>query len=355
MTKKHGNAALNFALIGCGRISQTHLEAIASIPECSLKGVADVREQAVKSVADKYGCKAYTDYHQLFDENKVDAVVICTPPDTHAQIATLFLENGVHVLCEKPLALTSEDARLMVDKAEEKGSLLMMASKFRYVEDLIKAKGVVDSGILGDIVLFENVFCSKVDMHDRWNSDKHIAGGGVLIDNGCHSVDIARYLLGPITRVQAEEGKKVQKLGVEDTARLYFRTASDTMGAVDLSWSLYKERESYIDLFGTEGVLSIGWNCSKYRQSEKLDWVVFGKGYDKFSCFKKQLVNFVGCIKGRDLPVITATDSLESVKVIEAAYKSMNMNKWVEVDTDQQAASSWQLAEANEKQLAAYG
>jgi predicted dehydrogenase len=144
--------------------------------------------------------------------------------------------------------------------------------------------------------------------------------------------------------VQAEQGKKVQKLGVEDTARLYFRTASDTMGAVDLSWSLFKERESYIELFGTEGVLSIGWKCSKYRQSEKLDWVVFGKGYDKLACFRKQLENFVGCIKGRDLPVITATDSLESVKVIEAAYESMNMNKWVEVDTEQQEDGSRQLA-----------
>lgn len=354
MSKKHGNAALNFALIGCGRIAQTHLEAIVSIPECKLQGVADVRKQAAKSVADQYGCKAYTDYHQLFDENNVDAVVICTPPDSHAEIATLFLENGVHVLCEKPLALTSEDAKSMVDKAEESGSLLMMASKFRYVEDIIKAKGVVDSGILGEIVLFENVFCSKVDMRDRWNSDKNIAGGGVLVDNGCHSVDIARYLLGPITKVQAEEGKKVQQLGVEDTARLYFRTECDTMGAIDLSWSLFKERESYIELFGTEGVLSIGWKCSKYRQSEKLNWVVFGKGYDKLACFKRQLENFVGCIKGRDLPVITATDSLESVRVIEAAYKSMNMNKWVEVAKDQQAADSRQPAE-EEQQLAASG
>jgi predicted dehydrogenase len=109
------------------------------------------------------------------------------------------------------------------------------------------------------------------------------------------------------------------------------------MGVVDLSWSLYKERESYIELFGTEGFLSIGWKYSKYSQSEKLDWVVFGKGYDKLSSFRKQLENFVDCIKGRDLPVITATDSLESVKVIEAAYRSMNMNKWVEVEADQRS------------------
>jgi len=326
-----GNGALNFALIGCGRISQTHLQAITSIPECKLVGVADVREQAARSVADQHGCKAYTDYRQLLDGNHVNAVVICSPPNTHAEVASFFLENDVHVLCEKPLSVNPHDAEEIVKKAEENDCLLMMASKFRYVEDIIKAKGIVESGILGDVILFENVFCSKVDMRERWNSKKEIAGGGVLIDNGSHSVDIARFLLGPIMKVQAEEGKRVQRLEVEDTARLYFRTQSDTMGAVDLSWSIHKEQESFIDLFGTEGVLSIGWKCSKYRQSEKMNWVSFGKGYDKLSAFSGQIKNFVGTIKGAEMPVISARDSLESVKVIHAAYKSTAVNKWVEV------------------------
>ena len=326
-----GNAPLNFVLVGCGRISQTHLQAIATIDECSLKGVVDVREQAAQSIASQFGCMSYTDYRQVIDRNHVDAAIICTPPNTHAEIVTFFLENNIHVICEKPLAVDNHDAEMLVKKAAENDCLLMMASKFRYVEDVIKAKGIVESGILGDIVLFENVFCSKVDMRNRWNAIREIAGGGVLIDNGSHSVDIARYLLGPVVKVQAEEGKRVQKLEVEDTARLYFRTQSDTMGAVDLSWSIHKEQESYIDLFGTEGVLSIGWKCSKYRQSEKMNWVTFGKGYDKLSAFAGQIKNFIGSIKGKEMPLINAIDSLESVKVIEAAYKSLAMNKWFEI------------------------
>lgn len=331
MSSEKGNNPLNFALIGCGRISQTHLQAIAAIPVCHLKGVVDTREQAAQSVANQYGCNAYTDYRQVIEDNHIDAVIICTPPNTHAEIATFFLENGIHVICEKPLAVNAHDAELMVKKAEDNDCLLMMASKFRYVDDVIKAKGIVESGILGDIILFENVFCSKVDMKDRWNSNKEISGGGVLVDNGSHSVDIARFLLGPIVKVQAEEGKRVQKLEIEDTVRLYFRTQSDTMGAVDLSWSIHKEQESYIDLFGTDGVLSIGWKNSKYRQSEKMKWVTFGKGYDKLSAFKSQIENFVASIKGKEMPLINAIDSLESVKVIEAAYKSLAMNKWFEI------------------------
>jgi predicted dehydrogenase len=331
MNSINKNAQLNFVLVGCGRIAQTHLQAMENIPECKLKGVVDVREQVAKSVADQYGCRSYSDYQHVLEGNHVDAVIICTPPNTHSEIATFFLENGVHVICEKPFAINSEHATIMVKKAEEKGCLLMMASKFRYVEDIIKAKGIVESGILGEIVLFENVFCSKVDMKDRWNSNKEIAGGGVLIDNGSHSVDIARFLLGPVTKVQTEEGKRVQKLEVEDTTRLYFRTKYDVMGAVDLSWSIHKEQESYVDIFGTDGVLSIGWKCSKYRQSEKMHWVTFGKGYDKIAAFSAQIKNFIDSIKGQAVPLINATESLESVKVIEAAYKSSSMNKWVEV------------------------
>jgi predicted dehydrogenase len=331
MITLQNNTPLNFALIGCGRISRDYLQAVASIPECRLVCVSDICEQAIQSVAERYECKTYPDYHKILEDNHIDAVVICTPPNTHAEITTFFIENDIHVLCEKPFALNSRDAEAMMKLSEGNGRLLMMASKFRYVDDIIKAKDIVDSRILGDIILFENMFCSKVDMRDRWNSNKEISGGGVLIDNGSHSVDIARFLLGPIVEVQAEEGKRAQKLQVEDTSRLYFRTQSGVAGIMDLSWSIHKEKEYYIALYGTEGVLSIGWKGSEYKQSEKPEWIRFGSGYDKIAAFKSQIENFIGSIRGREVPLINAKDGLESVKVIEAAYESMSMNKWVEV------------------------
>ena len=330
MTEK---TALSFGLIGCGRIAQTYLEVLSSLPDCQLKAVADIRVNAVTSVAEQFDCESYTDYRKLAKENHLNAVLVCTPPDSHCEIATFFLEKGVHVLCEKPLAMNSHEAVIMTQKSKDTGQVLMMGSKFRYVDDLVKAKGVVESGILGEILLFENVFCGKVDMRRRWNSRREQSGGGVLIDNGSHSIDIARYLLGPITKVQAEEGKRIQSAEVEDTCRLYFRTSSEVMGAVDLSWSLSKEKDSYIDIYGSDGTLSIGWKSSQYRQIDKAPWVQFGNGYSKMSAFTNQVRNFIGAIQGSEPPLINLEDGLSSVRVIQAAYASMTENKWVDVDT----------------------
>jgi len=323
---------LDVALIGCGRIAQTHLQAIANNSSCRLLAVADVNEAAALSVAADHGCQAFSHYRDLAGNVDLDAVVICSPPSTHAEIALFFLEKGVHVLCEKPLAIRSDHAAMMVKRAEANNRLLMMASKFRYVDDVIEAKAMLESGALGEIILFENVFSGRVEMRGRWNSVREISGGGVLIDNGSHSVDIARYLLGPITRVQAEDARRVQRLEVEDTARICFRTESNAMGNIDLSWSIHKERESYIDLYGSEGTLSIGWKHSKYRRHDMKEWKEFGQGYDKVKAFGRQFANFIGSIQGHEQPRISGQDALESVRVIEAAYKSASSNRWVNVE-----------------------
>lgn len=322
---------INLALIGCGGIAQTHLQAIKAANGCQLIAVADINHESAKPLANHLNCSFYSDYRQIIANETIDAALICTPPNTHCDVTQFFLKNGIHVLCEKPLAINSTEASQMVKAAQQNGVLLMMASKFRYVEDVIQAKAIVDSGILGDIILYENVFCSKVDMQNRWYSKKEIAGGGVLLDNGCHSVDIARFFLGPIAKVQAEEGKRVQNLEVEDTARLYFKSKSGILGTVDLSWSIKKERESYIDIYGTKGVLSIGWKCSKYRLDGTSEWVEFGRGYDKAAAFRSQMQNFLDVIRGTASPQINGTDSLRSVLVIEAAYQSTAISKWIDV------------------------
>jgi len=323
--------ALRFAVVGCGRIAQAHLAAIASIPEVKLAAVVDVREAAAKAVAEQYRCEAISDFKDPRVAAAADAVVICTPPQTHAEISRHFLERGIHVMAEKPITIKSADAKVLARLAEEKGRVLMMASKFRYVPDVMKAKALVESGALGKIVLYENAFCSKVAMGERWNAQPEVAGGGVLIDNGCHSADIARYLLGPIAFVHAHRGIAAQQLQVEDTVRINFRTGGGTVGTVDLSWSLNKESDVYLALYGTQGTLFVGWKESRYRQDGNSAWMQFGSGYDKVAAFRGQIENFAATIGRRAAPLITVQDALASVEVVEAAYESMHRDSWVKV------------------------
>jgi len=326
MTKK-----VKIGLVGCGRISQEHLGAFEKIKNARIQALSDVAGDKVKSISEHHKCKAYKDYRRMIRNEKLDAVVVCTPPNIHAKVSIFAMSNGLHVLCEKPFSLNKTEALAMQNSARKNKRVLMMASKFRFTDDVVKAKAIIESGLLGRPVLFENVFCSKVDMANRWNSKKRISGGGVLIDNGAHSVDIARFLLGPITLIQAQFGRRIQKISVEDTARIYFQNKSRTMGTIDLSWSLNKELPNYISIYGTEGTLLIGWKSSCCKLHGKNKWETFGRGYDKRKAFLNQGRHFMDCITKGIRPIITPVDGLESVKVIEKIYESSRINKWIKV------------------------
>jgi predicted dehydrogenase len=323
---------VRFALVGAGGIAQSYAQAFENCDSARLVAVADCRLDAARALAERFGCPAFPSYRALADETDgYEAVVVCTPPNTHEEVVVHFVERKKHVLCEKPFTLDSASARRMLAAAKAAGVRLTMASKFRYVDDVVRAKSIVASGILGEIILFENAFTARVDMAGRWNSDPQVSGGGVLIDNGAHSVDLMRYFLGPLADVQAVEGKRVQGLAVEDTVRVFVRSVAGVMGNIDLSWSINKELDSYLNIYGSQGTVTVGWKQSKYRQASSRDWVVFGKGYDKVQAFTSEVCNFARTIQGEDLLRITAEDALASVEVIEAAYQSLRQENWTTV------------------------
>jgi predicted dehydrogenase len=324
---------LNFGLVGAGAIAQAYAQAFRGSTTARVAAVADVRPQAARALAEELGCAAFASHREMIDRVHLDAALVCTPPASHAEICLDFLARGVPALCEKPLALNASDAHRMLAAAEEAGVLLTMASKFRYVEDVKRAKSIVASGILGEIVLFENAFTARVDMSNRWNAQPRLSGGGVLIDNGTHSIDLVRYFLGPIAEVNAVEGKNVQRLPVEDTVRLFMRSADGVMASIDLSWSLNKELPSYLDIYGSHGTVRVGWKESRYRQAGSSDWVVFGSGYDKVQALRRQLHNFSAAVRGREPLLITAEDAIASVEVMAAAYRSLRHCHWVPVSS----------------------
>jgi predicted dehydrogenase len=325
---------VRFGLVGAGGIAQAYAQAFGVSSAAKLVAVADVRPDAAQAMAESAKCVSFGSYQAMAEEMDLDAVIICTPPITHPEIVCYFLERKIHVLCEKPFSIDVVSARRMYDVAEAQGVLVTMASKFRYVADMIKAKSIVASGILGDIVLMENAFTSRVDMTNRWNSNPAISGGGVLMDNGTHSLDILRYFLGGLAEVQVVEGKRLQGLSVEDTVRIFVKSTSGVIGNVDLSWSINKEQDYFLRVYGTNGTISVGWRESKYRQASSPDWVVFGKGYDKVQAFGSQIDNFAGAIRGKEALIIDAEDAIASVEAIEAAYQALNHSQWTAISSD---------------------
>lgn len=317
-----------FALVGTGGIAHSYAAAFAHNPHAKLVAVADVRKEAADAFGAKYGVPAFASHTALPD---AEVVIVCTPPDTHTAITVELLRGGRHVLCEKPFTLTSADARKMQYEAVKAGRLLTMGSKFRYVSDVVKAKQLVAAGEIGEVILFENAFTSRVDMTARWNSQPAVSGGGVLIDNGTHSVDVIRYFLGPLAQVHAVEGLRVQPLPVEDTARLFVRSAAGVVGSIDLSWSINKELDWYVKVFGSNGTINVGWKQSRVKRAGG-EWQVFGTGYDKVQAFTAQVTNVAKAVRGEEALLITADDAIASVEVIEAAYRSMRSAAWTGVD-----------------------
>lgn len=323
---------LKFGLIGTGGIAQTYAQAFQTTEYCQLIAVADVRKESADAFAEPFGARSFDGYKALDEKAKVDAVIIATPPNTHPEIATFFMERGVHVLCEKPLCLSSAEAQEMISCAESSNVKFTMASKFRYVEDVIKAKSLVASGILGEVIQFENAFTAKVDMSRRWNSQKDVSGGGVLIDNGTHSVDIIRYFLGSVEEVLAVEAGNTQNLAVDENVKLLAKTKGGVTASVDLTWGINKELPNFISIYGTHGTLHVGWRESKYKLNSNPDWTVIGKGYDKVQAFRSKIENFTKAVHGEEELLIKPEDALASVEVIEAAYRSINQSHWTKVN-----------------------
>jgi predicted dehydrogenase len=215
-----------------------------------------------------------------------------------------------------------------------------MGSKFRYISDLIHAKGLIQAGIIGQALVFEIDFRDAIDMRDRWNIRPEISGGGVLADTGSHAIDIARYLVDPIWKIRAEETSRIQSPEVEDTVRLDLCTSSGVLGAINLSWTIKNASDDYVRIYGTQGTLCIGWKNSMYRPNGAVDWIRFGEGYSTLKAIARQMVNLVEAITKDVMVETSADDALEAVRAVEAAYQSLLTGQWLSILPDNAAASS---------------
>ena len=321
---------MRVGIIGVGRAGRIHLDAWRTVEGVEIAALSD-RAPAVRRWARDNDIRAYADPLDMIARERLDAVSIATPPVYHAPVAVACLERNIDVLCEKPLAISGRDALKMLRTATRVKRNLVLATKFRHVPDLVQARELIAGGAIGEPVAFEIDFSSMVDMSKRWNSRRALAGGGVVIDNGCHAFDIVAFLFGTVSRVLATRLKALQNITVEDSATVLVGAARGLVGRIDLSWSLATGRETYVTVYGSKGTIEVGWRGSRLRPAGGPDQPI-GTGYDKNEAHRLMLTAFRDLVAGKVRPWITPGECLRTVAAVEAAYRSLRSGGWVNVD-----------------------
>ncbi|MDD4938653.1 MAG: aminotransferase class V-fold PLP-dependent enzyme [Candidatus Omnitrophica bacterium] len=311
------------AIVGCGKISKWHVEAYKNNPGVELSAFVDKDLEKAEALARKFNGKAFDSHKALLSGLGIQAASICTFPSTHKQIALDLLEAGINVLCEKPLSISAQDAEEMTSKAKEKDLLLLTAYKFRFFEEVRKAKDLLSRGGLGRIVNFRLMFSGYLDMSESWFSDKDFSGGGVIIDNGSHALDLVRHLLGDIVSVSARTGK-FQDLKVEDTAGIQVILANGGSGTIDVSWSGAVPCPFYFEIYGEDGAILLETKGISYRFKTWADWKNIPNRTDTSGAFNLQINHFIDSVNGKKPSVITPEDGLKSQMLIDSVYEALS-------------------------------
>ncbi len=280
--------AVKYGIIGCGAIAQRrHIPECVANPESKLVALADPIQDRVEELSTKFGSKAYTDYKEMLKQPDIEAVIVAGPNSLHAQQSIDALSAGKHVLCEKPMATNREDARAMMDAAKKAGKYLMIGLNQRLMPPHVKAKKILQSGVLGNVLAFRTAFKHpgpegwSVDAGKSWFFKKGQAFMGVTGDLGVHKADLLRWLLGQefvevsgfVSTLDKRDGEGAL-IDLDDNALLTLKTDKGVIGSMILSWTNYGAEENYTVLYCQKGVLSLGTDPTygvivDYRNGEK--------------------------------------------------------------------------------------
>ncbi|MFL6562918.1 MAG: Gfo/Idh/MocA family protein, partial [Bacillus sp. (in: firmicutes)] len=257
---------LRVGVIGCGSIAQhRHLPEYKANKNVELVAVCDSNEERAREVAEKFGAEAYTSFEELLKNAEVDAVSVCTPNYLHAPISIAALNAGVHVLCEKPMATSTEEAEAMIAAAKESGKKLMIGHNQRFVPSHQRARRLIESGEIGKIYSFRTAFGHggpegwSVDGKESWFFQKDKAFVGAMGDLGVHKTDLLRYVLGEeIVEVGSfVETSAKDFADVDDNAVCVLKTESGIIGTLAASWAYVSKEDNSTIIYGEKGILRL--------------------------------------------------------------------------------------------------
>ncbi len=330
---------LGFGIIGCGIIADFHANAIHEcIADADLVGVCDVVFDAAEKFATRHRTKAFKDEAELLSCKDIDVVCICTPSGYHHTSVIAAARAGKHIICEKPLAINKEQLDACEAECKKSGVTVSVISQNRYAKNINQVKSAIDEGLLGKIVcadIYMKYYRSQ-EYYDSgsWRGTKRIDGGGALMNQGIHGVDLLLYLAGSIKSVYAVSKTLVRNIEVEDTLSAVVEYESGATGVIQATTSVYPGYPRRLDINGEKGSIVLD-------ETSIVRWdIQNGGGHDDVVLMPsftngastptaisndghiRQISDTIRCIREGQKPLSGLADGRRAVDVILAIYKS---------------------------------
>ena len=337
---------LKVGVIGCGSIARRrHLLEYEANSNVEIIAVCDVVPERAEEMASQYNAKAFVDYKDLLATEGLDAVSVCLPNYLHAPVSIDALNAGYHVLCEKPMAISKEEAENMIEAAEKNDKKLMIGHNQRFVSSHQKAKELIDSGAIGKIYSFRTTFghpgpeAWSIDGRESWFFDKEQAFIGALGDLGVHKSDLIRYLLGEITEVGAfVETNAKEGTEIDDNAVCIVKTENGVIGTITASWAYVAGGDNSTVIYGENAIVRLENDpvyslIVQYKNGETVNYEL-----DKIQTNEEDgqtnthvIDHFVDAIIHDKEPLINGEEGMKSLAAILAAIESNKTKKLVQL------------------------
>jgi predicted dehydrogenase len=262
---------IGIGIVGAGIIGNVHAYAFSDIGEARIVAVAEPREDAGKELAEKTGAKWYASYVELLEDPAVELVVLATPSGMHPDQAILATRAGKHVITEKPMAITAEGATRMIDAAQKAGVHLAVVFQNRLAPDVVKVKRAIDAGYIGKPI-FGNAFVhwkrtqEYYDANGGWRGTWSLDGGGALINQSIHTIDLLQWILGGVDTVMAHAATLTHNIEAEDTASASLRFLSGALGTIQGSTSTAGDSPVKVEIVGDQGKVVLEGGAVTYWQ-----------------------------------------------------------------------------------------
>ncbi|QEN06745.1 Gfo/Idh/MocA family oxidoreductase [Oceanispirochaeta crateris] len=337
-------------IVGAGLISEIHAHAIKDTKNSRLVAVCDVNLQRAQEFAKLFKCKAYSSVTEMLKDSQVEVVTICTPSGFHLDPAMEVINSGRPLLIEKPIEINLERCDAILELADKKNVLVSGVFQSRFHPASLAIRHAMEQERFGRVTLgdaYVKWYRAK-EYYTGWKGTKKIDGGGALINQSIHAIDLLQWFMGPVKSVQAKTSTLLHDIEVEDTAVAFLEFESGALGVIEGTTSVYPGYMKRIEISGSKGTAIMeeeeikAWDFLEKRDEDKAILAecsgssssggAADPGAINYIGHKKQIENFIESVETNKAPFITGEDARKSLAIIMAIYQSSSTGKAVELE-----------------------